>query len=37
LATYFFIVRGNHQALKVRRKELEQLHRKYGLSEEKSL
>ena len=37
LATYFFIVRGNHQALNLRRKELEQLHRKYGLSEEKSL
>jgi hypothetical protein len=34
LATYFFIVRGNHQALKLKRKELAELNRKYSLTEE---
>jgi hypothetical protein len=34
LATYFFVVRGNYQALKLKRKELEDLHRKYRLTEE---
>ena len=35
LATYFFIVRGNHQALKIKRKELEELNRRYGVIEGK--
>lgn len=33
LSIYFFVVRGNHQALKLKRKELEELHKKYGLNE----
>jgi len=33
LATYFFIVRGTYQALKLKRKELAELNRKYGLTE----
>lgn len=36
LATYFLIVHGNHQALKLKRKELEELYRRYGLIEEES-
>jgi hypothetical protein len=34
LATYFFVVRSNHQALKLKRKELEELRKKYGLIRE---
>lgn len=36
LATYFFMVRSNHQALKLKRKELQELNRKYGLARETS-
>lgn len=36
LVTYFFAVRSNHQALKLKRKELEELHKRYGLTEEKT-
>jgi hypothetical protein len=33
LASYFFIVRGNHQMLKLKRKELSELNKRYGLTE----